>query len=195
MTAGRHLHDMHAALHLVAHSPLLQEPTPPSIGSSSSDLSAYRQSSCFGTDIREGKDRELFVWLLLSVISDEELAFVTVHPAELSPKVLRQLGQDIVAEKRKREAEAPAKAEGLGEGLTGQACGRHPDSASEETSVSRSVLRVTAGKRKAIELGSSESGSSLEPATRRPALGPLSGTEYTSQPAHSKGISAQDPVG
>jgi hypothetical protein len=43
---------------------------------------------------------------------EEELAFLKAHLAELSPAVLRQLKRNIVAEKKRRSAEAAAKAKG-----------------------------------------------------------------------------------
>jgi hypothetical protein len=103
---------------------------------------------------------------------EEELAFLMAHLGELSQAVLRQLKRDKVAEKKRREAEDAAKAKGSGERPTGQPSGRHPGSAGGETSVSQ---KATAGKRKANELDSSDSGVSMEPANRRPAPGPLSG--------------------
>jgi hypothetical protein len=55
---------------------------------------------------------------------EEELAFRKAHLDELSPAVLRQLKRDIVAEKKRREDKAAAKAKGSGEGPTGQPSGR-----------------------------------------------------------------------
>jgi hypothetical protein len=60
---------------------------------------------------------------------EEELAFLKAHLGELSPAVLRQLKRNIVAEKKRREAEAAAKAKGSGERPTGQPSGRLPGSA------------------------------------------------------------------
>jgi hypothetical protein len=60
---------------------------------------------------------------------EEELAFLKAHLGELSPGVLRQLKRDIVAEKKRREAEAAAKAKGSGQLPTGQPSGRQPGSA------------------------------------------------------------------
>jgi hypothetical protein len=46
---------------------------------------------------------------------EEELAFLKAHLSELSTAVLRQLKRNIVAEKKRREAEAAAMAKGSGE--------------------------------------------------------------------------------
>jgi hypothetical protein len=62
---------------------------------------------------------------------EEELAFLRVHLSELSPAVLRQLKRDILAEKKRREAEAAAKANWLGERPTGQSGGRQHGPARE----------------------------------------------------------------
>jgi hypothetical protein len=59
---------------------------------------------------------------------EEELDFLKAHLVELTPNVLRQLKRDIVAEKKRREAEAAAKAKGSGERATGQPSGRQPGS-------------------------------------------------------------------
>jgi hypothetical protein len=109
---------------------------------------------------------------------------------------LRQLERDILAEKKRRVAEAAAKAEGSGERPTGQPSGRQPGSAGGggETSVSQKASRATAGRRKANELDSSESGGPIEPATRLPAPGPLSGVGSAPLPAQAKGSTAQGPV-
>jgi hypothetical protein len=61
-------------------------------------------------------------------------------------------------------------------------------------SVSLKAPRATAGKRKTFELDSSDSGGSMELATRRPAPGPLSGARSAPLPAQAKGCSAQGPV-
>jgi hypothetical protein len=58
------------------------------------------------------------------------------HQHMLSPTVLKQLEQDVVAEKRRREAKTSAKAKVLGERPTGQPSGRQPHSTGQETSVS-----------------------------------------------------------
>jgi hypothetical protein len=93
---------------------------------------------------------------------EEELAFSKAHLGELSPAVLRQLKRDIIAENKRTEAEAPAKAKGSGKRPTGQPSGRQPGSAGGgETSVSQKAPRSTAGKRKANELDSSDSGGSM----------------------------------
>jgi hypothetical protein len=46
------------------------------------------------------------------MVTEDELAFLKVHLAELSPTVLKQLKWDILAEKRRREAEATARDKG-----------------------------------------------------------------------------------
>jgi hypothetical protein len=125
---------------------------------------------------------------------EEELAFLKAHLGELSPAFLRQLKRDIVAEKKRREAAAAAKAKGSGERPTGQPSGRQPGSAEEETAVSQKAPLATAGKRKANEVDSSDSGGSMEPATRRPAPGPRSGAGPAPLPAQAKGRYAQGPV-
>jgi hypothetical protein len=66
---------------------------------------------------------------------EEELAFLKAHLGELSPAVLRHLKRDIVAEQKRRKAEAAAKAKGSGERPTGQPSGRQPGSAGGETSI------------------------------------------------------------
>jgi hypothetical protein len=68
---------------------------------------------------------------------EEELAFLKALLGELSPVVLRQLKRDIVAEKKRREAEAAAKVKGPGERPTGQPSERQHSSAGGETSVSQ----------------------------------------------------------
>jgi hypothetical protein len=131
---------------------------------------------------------------LVTKWAEEELAFLKAHLGELSLAVLRQLKRDIVAEKKRREAEAAAKAKGSGERPTGQPSGRQPGSAGGETSVPQKAPRATAGKRKANELDSSDLGGSMEPATRRPAPRPLSGAGSVPLPVQAKGSSAQGPV-
>jgi hypothetical protein len=124
------------------------------------------------------------------VVTEEELAFLKVHLAELSPTVLKQLKRDIVAEKR-REAEVPAKAKGSGE----RPSGSQPGSAGEWISPSKKALRVTAGKPKANQLNSSDSGGPMDPATRCPAPGPMAGAASAPLTARAKGTLAQGPVG
>jgi hypothetical protein len=60
---------------------------------------------------------------------EEELAFLKAHLGELSQAVLRQMKRDILAQKKRREAEAAAKAKESGERPTGQPSGRLPGSA------------------------------------------------------------------
>jgi hypothetical protein len=127
---------------------------------------------------------------------EEELAFLKAHLGELSPAVVRQLKPDIVAEKKKREAEAAAKAKGSGERLTGQPSGRQPGSAGGETSVSekdpepqRASVKPTSWTRptRAVTWN-------LPLGARRPAPGPLSGVVSAPLPAQAKGSYAQGPV-
>jgi hypothetical protein len=53
--------------------------------------------------------------------------------------------------------------------------------------------RAAVGKRKANELDSSDSGDSMEPATRRPAPGPMPGAGSASLPTQAKGAPALAP--
>jgi hypothetical protein len=109
----------------------------------------------------------------------EKLAFLTAHLEELSSNILRQLKEEIVAQKKKKAAaEASAKEKGSGQ---------QPGSAREETPVSQQKPKTTAGKRKATDLDSSDSGGSMEPAARRSAPGPLSGARSAHLPAPVKG--------
>jgi hypothetical protein len=78
------------------------------------------------------------------------------HMAELSASVLKQLKRDIVAEKG-RAAEATAKGKGSGERPTGQRSGLQLGSTGEGTSISHKDPEANIGKRKAKELGSSDS--------------------------------------
>jgi hypothetical protein len=128
--------------------------------------------------------------------AEDELAFLKAHLGELSPAVLRQLKRDFVAKKKRREAEVAAKAKASGKRPTGQHRGRQPGSAGGggENSVSQKAPRATARKRKANEFDSSDSGGSMEPATRCPAPGPLSGAGSAPLPAQAKGSSVQGPV-
>jgi hypothetical protein len=48
------------------------------------------------------------------MIGEEELAFLKAHLGEVSPAVLRKLKRNILAEKKRREAEVSAKAKGSG---------------------------------------------------------------------------------
>jgi hypothetical protein len=107
--------------------------------------------------------------------AEDELAFLKAHLAELSPTVLKLLKREIVAETRRREAEATAKAKGSGERPRGQPSGRQTSSAGERNSVSHKAHRATVGKRKAKELNSSDWGGSMEPGTRRLGQCPVSG--------------------
>jgi hypothetical protein len=62
-------------------------------------------------------------------MSGEELAFLNAHFGELTPADLQQLKPGILAEKKRREAEASTKTKGSGELPTAQCSGRHPGSA------------------------------------------------------------------
>jgi hypothetical protein len=108
---------------------------------------------------------------------EEELAFLKVRLGELSPVVFGQMKRDIIPDKKRREAEAAAKAKEPGERPTGQPSARQPGSAGGggETSVYQKAPRATAGKRKANELDSSDSRGSMESATRRPCHCPEPG--------------------
>jgi hypothetical protein len=44
--------------------------------------------------------------------SKQQLDFLKAHLEELSPSILRQLKEDIIAQKKKSAAEASAKAQG-----------------------------------------------------------------------------------
>jgi hypothetical protein len=48
-------------------------------------------------------------------MKEEELAFLKAHLAELPATALRQLRRDILQERRRRKAEATAKAKGSGD--------------------------------------------------------------------------------
>jgi hypothetical protein len=75
--------------------------------------SLWLKSSAIGEAGRE--PFELYTGITrLSMVTEKELAFLKVHLAELSPTVLKLFKWGIVAEKRRREAEAPAKAKGSG---------------------------------------------------------------------------------
>jgi hypothetical protein len=70
------------------------------------------------------------------MVTEEELAFLKVQLAELSPTVVKQLKRDIVSEKR-REAAEPAKTERSGGRPIGQPNGRKPTSAGEAGNCNR----------------------------------------------------------
>jgi hypothetical protein len=100
-------------------------------------------------------------------MKEEELAFLKAHLVKLPAIALRQLRRDILQERRKREAEVSAKVKGSGDRLT------FPTE--EAPALLQTTSLAAMGKRKAKELDSSDSGGSLEPATRRPAPGPKPG--------------------
>jgi hypothetical protein len=110
----------------------------------------------------------------------EKLAFLTAHLEELSSNILRQLKEEIVAQKKKKKAAAEASAKEKGSG-------QQPGSARVETPVSQQKPKTTAGKCKVTDLDSSNSGGSMEPAARRSAPGPLSGARSAPLPAPVKG--------
>jgi hypothetical protein len=121
------------------------------------------------------------------VMSADELAFFKANLGDLSPTFLRQLKWDVIAEKkRRRGAEASAKAQGSGRQPTGQSSERQPGSDGGEATLSQNAPGATAGKRKANELDSSNSGGSMEPAARRPAPGPQSGAGSAPLSAQAK---------
>jgi hypothetical protein len=126
------------------------------------------------------------------MIPTGELAFFKANLADLFPTFLRQLKRDIIAEKkRRRRAEASAKAQGSGKQPTGQSSERQPGSAGGEATLSQKAPGATEGKHKAIELDSSNSGGSMEPAARRPTPWPQSGAASVPLSAQAKGTSAQ----
>jgi hypothetical protein len=104
---------------------------------------------------------------------------------ELPATALRQLRQDILQERRRREAEATAKAKGSGDRST-----VHKE---EAPALLQTDPRASVGKRKANELDSSQSDGSLEPATRRPASGPMPGAGSAPLPTQAKGAPALTP--
>jgi hypothetical protein len=107
------------------------------------------------------------------------LAYLKAHQAELLATTLRQLRRGILQERRKTAAEATAKAEGSGD---------RPTVPKEEApAFLQTAPRTTVGKSKVNELDSSDSGGSMEPATRRPAAGPMPGDEYAPLPTQARG--------
>jgi hypothetical protein len=91
----------------------------------------YLSSALVGLEIGKEKleidllliDRELLFLAILDRLLrcmsvGEELVFLKAHRGELSPAVLRQLKRGILAKKRRREAEASAKASPVGTNLT-----------------------------------------------------------------------------
>jgi hypothetical protein len=104
---------------------------------------------------------------------------------ELTATALRQLRSDILQERRKRDSEASAKAKGSGD--------RSPVPKEEAPSLLQTAPRAAVGKHKDNDLDSSDSGGSLEPATRRPASGPKPGVGSAPLPTQAKGTPAQAP--
>jgi hypothetical protein len=106
---------------------------------------------------------------------EDELAFLKAYQGELSPAVLRELKRTSLRRRRGEKTEAAAKTKGSGERPTGQPSGRQPGSVGGEDFGFPEGPRATAGKRKANELDSSDSGGSMELATRRPGHCPEQG--------------------
>jgi hypothetical protein len=72
------------------------------------------------------------------MISADELAFFKANLGDMSPTFLRQLKLDIIADKkRRRGAEASAKAQVSGKQLTGQSSERQTGSAVGEVTLSQ----------------------------------------------------------
>jgi hypothetical protein len=86
-------------------------------------------------------------------MKEEELVFLQAHLVELPATALRQLRRNILQERRKRQAEASAKAKGSGDRL------KVPRE--EAPALLQTAPRAAVGKRKANELDSSDSGGSL----------------------------------
>jgi hypothetical protein len=126
------------------------------------------------------------------MITEEEMAFLKDHLADLPATALKKLRRDIVTERRRNETEETAKAKEWGDRPTRQPSERHTGCNEEGTAVLQTAARATAGKRKANELNSSASGGSKEPATRRPAPGPVPGEGSAPLPAQAKGAPTQD---
>jgi hypothetical protein len=126
------------------------------------------------------------------MISADELAFFKANLGDLSPTFLQQLKRDIIAEKkRRRGAEASAKAQGSGKHPTGQSSERQIVSVGGgEATLSQKAPGATAAKRKANELDSSNSSGSMEPAERRPAPWPQAGAGSAPLSAQAKGTFA-----
>jgi hypothetical protein len=118
-------------------------------------------------------------------MKEEELAFLKAHLVELPATALRQLRRDILHERRKREAETSTKAKGSGD--------RSTVLKQEAPALLQTAPRAAVGKRKANVLESSDSGGSLEPATRRPASGLKSGVGSAPLPTQAKGAPAIAP--
>jgi hypothetical protein len=119
------------------------------------------------------------------IMKEEELVFIKAHIVELPATALRQLRREILQERRRREAEASAKAKESGDRST-----VHKE---EAPALLQTAPRAAVGKRKANELDSSDSGGSMEPATRRPASGPKPGVGSAPLPTQAKGAPALAP--
>jgi hypothetical protein len=95
--------------------------------------------------------------------------------ADPPPPMLRQYRAGVVVNKRKRKAEAPAKARASGERSTGRSSGRHPGWAGWRGSI---VRQGTPSRWQAPsnELDSSNLDGSMEPAASCPASGSGTGS-------------------
>jgi hypothetical protein len=95
------------------------------------------------------------------------VAFLKAHLAEMSTNALKQLSRDILEERRSR---------GRGN-RQGERIWRPPHRPQRRGPCAlANSPRATAVKGKASELDSSQSGSSMDPAIRRPAPGPMPGS-------------------
>jgi hypothetical protein len=111
-------------------------------------------------------------------MQEDELVFLKAHLAELPATALKQLKRNILLERRRRQAEANAKAKGSGD---------RPTAPKEEAPpLPQTAPGSNAGKRKANELDSSDLGGPMEPATRRPAPGPMPGAGSGPLPTQAK---------
>jgi hypothetical protein len=117
-----------------------------------------------------------------NVMKEEELAFLKAHIAELPATALRQLRRDILQERRKKRAEASAKAKESGDRITVPR---------QETPANGPSSRR--GQAQSNEVDFSDSGGSLELATRRPARGLKPGAGSAPLPTKAKGAAALAP--
>jgi hypothetical protein len=115
-------------------------------------------------------------------MKEEELAFLKAHLVELPATALRLIRRDILQERRKREAEASAMAQGSSDRSTVPKV--------EAPALLQTARRAAVGKRKANELDSSYSGRSMEPAKRPPVRGKTPGAGSAPLPTQAK----EDPT-